>query len=330
MSAFWKSQPVLITGISGFLGSHLAERLIEKGAKIVGTIRDSKATTYIELTGLDRKITVCQADVVDPARTREILTSYDIKYIFHCAAHSIIRKCATDPLSCFDVNVMGTVAVLEAARGIGKVDGIMCMESDKSYGPFDPKDLPYKEEQAIKPKNVYEVSKACAGLVAAAYQHNYGLPVFTIRSANLYGPGDMHLSRLIPGSIMRILRGEAPVLYGDVADYIREFIYVDDAAEGMIALMEGIEASSGEVLNLGSGEKHRIKDVIATLCAMLGSDLEPQVIEKEDIVKEIREQYLDLTKLRRFLPKFKTRSFEDGLAATVAWYKEYYEKGALA
>ena len=329
MTPFWQHQPVLITGVSGFLGGHISKLLIENGADVVGTIHDIKQTSYIQLSGLDKQMTICHADIVDFHRMREIISDYEIKYIFHCAADSIVRKCARDPVSCFNVNIMGTVSVLEAARAVGTVESIICMESDKAYGACDPKELPYKEDQPINPRNVYEVSKACAGLIAQAYEHNYELPVFRVRSANLYGPGDMNLSRIVPQSIVRILRGQSPVLYRGVGDYIREFIYVEDAAAAIVRLMGKIDTTKSHVINLGSGEKQRVEDMVGLLCEALGSQLKPQIVSKDPIFKEIPEQYLDLTKLRGFLPDFDPRPLSQGLPKTVAWYREFHKKGML-
>jgi CDP-glucose 4,6-dehydratase len=330
MDFTWENKSVLITGISGFLGAHLAEILTNKGAHVVGIVHDLKKNNYLGIKGLDKRIDVCQANILNHNRMREIITNYDIKYIFHCAAESIVQKCTVDPLGVFNTNIMGTVSLLEAARVVGGVEGIMCMESDKTYGSFDSKDLPYKEDQAIKPTNVYEVSKACTGLVAHAYSNNYSLPIFTIRGANLYGPGDMSISRLIPGSIMRVLRGEPPIVYSGVADYIREFIYVEDAANAIIQLMEKIDKTKLHAINLGSGYKYNIKSIVELICSMLNTDYKPKIIEKDPVFKEIEEQYLDLTKLKSFLPDFEPRELHEGLKKTISWYKELYDKKLLS
>ncbi len=330
MISFWHNKPVLITGVSGFLGGHLAEKLIGYGANVIGTIHDKKKISYIQITGLEKQMTICQADILSLDRMREIISDYKISYIFHCAAKSIIHSAAKNPVGCFSVNVMGTVYLLEAARAVNSVQGIMCMESDKSYGSFDSTDLPYKEEHAINPKNVYEVSKACAGLISRAFGHNYGLPTYTIRSANLYGPGDMNLSRLFPQSILRVLRGNAPILYEGVADYVREFVYVEDAADAIVALMERIDETKSNIFNLGSGEKFRIEDVIKLLCQSLYTNLEPEIISKDIIFKEIQEQYLDLGKLKSFLPAFNPRPMQQGLPKTIEWYREYFNQGILS
>lgn len=324
----FKNESVLVTGASGFLGAHIIAKLLEKGASVVGLIHDLKKFSYLSLEQLDRQIDIAEGDITDLEDMLRVLGDYEVKYVFHCAADAIVRKCVTDPIGAFRTNILGTARLLEACRQVGTVEGVMCMESDKAYGSFDAADLPYREDQGLKPSNVYEVSKACAGLIAKAYDHNYDLPTYTIRGANLYGPGDMNLSRIMPGSILRILDGEPPVLYGGVENYIREFIYVKDGASAIVQLMEKIEDTRGHAINLGSGSTHRVGDVIVGICKLMGGKLEPQIVEREVRFKEIEKQWLDLTKLRSFLPDFSPVGLEEGLAATVKWYSEFHRRNS--
>ena len=322
MSFNWQKKNVLITGVSGFFAPHIAEKLVEYGANVIGTVHDQKKT-YTRLSGLEDKITICHADINDLNRMKEIITNYEINFIFHCAANSIVKLCAKNPIGSFHTNIIGTANLLEAARLSDSIEGIMCMESDKSYGSFDADDLPYKEEQGIKPSNVYEVSKACSGLIATAYSNNYSLPVFTIRAANLYGPGDPNTSRLIPGSIMRLLFGERPILFKGVADYVREFLYVKDAVDVVIKLMEQIDVTKSHVINLGSGEVHKVYDVITELCTRISPEVKPVIKEKENLFKEIEQQYLDYEKLKGFIPDYNPVDLNTGLENTIEWYSQH-------
>lgn len=317
-------KPVLVTGATGFLGGHVVERLLARGAEVVGLVHDMHKDSYVKFQGLPINHWA-QGDITDLASMNRVMADYEIAYLFHLAADPIVRKCSLDPLGCFETNIMGTAVVLESARQVGTVKGALCMESDKSYGSFDAKDLPYREDQALKPSNIYEVSKACAGLIAKAYDSNYGVPTFTIRGANLYGPGDMNLSRLIPGSVLRLLNGEQPVLYGGVADYVREFIYVGDAAEICVQLMEKIDVTRGHPINLGSGETFRVGDLMEQICETVGSDLRAKIVEKADSFKEIEKQWLDLSKLRSFVPDYECVSMPEGLSKTIEWYTKFNE-----
>ncbi len=322
-----RGRPVFVTGATGFLGGHVVERLLARGAEVVGLYRDIHQDSYLGLENLTVPHLV-QGDVTNLSSMSRIMSDYEVEYVFHLAASPIVRKCSLDPLGCFQANIMGTATVLEAARQVGTVKGALCMESDKSYGSFDAADLPYREDQALKPSNIYEVSKACAGYVANGYNHNYDLPTFTIRGANLYGPGDMNLSRLIPGSVLRVLKGEQPVLFGGVGEYIREFIYVGDTAEVCVQLMERIDDTRGNAINVGSGETHKVGDLMDRICAAMGTGLEPRIVEKTSTFQEIEEQWLDLTKMRSFVPDYEFVTMEEGLRRTIAWYREFDDVGA--
>lgn len=320
-----KNKKVLVTGMSGFFAPHIAKLLYNLGADIIGTIHDHKKKSYLETTKLNEKMTIVYVDINDLQRIEEIINNYDIEYIFHCAANAIISKCAINPIGCFKTNIIGTANILEASRKIGGIKGIVCMESDKSYGSFDEKDLPYREDQPIKPKNIYEVSKACSGLIAQSYINNYDLPIYTIRAANLYGPGDPNMSRIIPRSIIRLFNDEAPILYDGVANYIREFLYVEDAAKMIVGLMENIEVTKGETYNLGSGDIHKIKDVIKIICEKINPDIKPMIVKKDIFFKEIEKQYLDCNKIKNILPNIKMTKLNGGLNKTILWYDEHKE-----
>ena len=203
------------------------------------------------------------------------------------------------------------------------------MESDKSYGSFDKNDLPYLEDHPIKPVNVYEVSKACSGLIANAYSYNYGLSVFTVRAANLYGPGDTNLSRIIPGSILRILNGNSPFLYSGVASYIREFLYVEDASEAIVKLMENIDLSKSNVFNIGSSSIHRIDEMMDIIVSKFPNKIKVNIVDKDPLFKEIEEQYVDFSKLMRIVPDFAPRSIKEGLDPTINWYKNHFKNMSI-
>ena len=319
----WEKHSVLVTGYSGLLGAHVGKYLLKKGAKVVGMHLDNKAQTYGKIEKIDDLITLCQCNINDYDRLSEIITNHEIEFIFHCAAHSIVRQCVKNPIGAFNTNIIGTANLLEVARNIGGIKGIMCMESDKSYGSFESNLLPYKETDSINPKNVYEVSKACAGLVAQSYFHNYGLPVFNVRAANLYGPGDMNLSRLIPGTILRLLKDESPILYSGVSDYVREFLYVEDASSSIIKIMEKIKITRGEIYNLGSGSVYKIFELINLITKKINKNIKVNIIQKDVLFKEIEEQYLDYNKLKLIIDDYNPISMDNGLDLTIEWYKKH-------
>ncbi len=318
-------QSALITGVTGFLGGHLARTLLENGHEVVGLVHDEKSSFYVQLEKLCASMHLCRGDIRDLARLREILAAYRITHIYHCAALSTLQKCDPDPYGCFQTNVMGAVTLLEAARLYGGAKGILCMESDKSYGAYDAADLPYREDQILKPKGIYDTSKACVGLAARAYFANFRLPVYTVRTCNIYGPGDMNATRLIVGSVLRALRNESPVIFQGVANYIREFIHVEDAARIIVGLMDEIESTQGKAYNVGSGHVYKVWEVVAEICRIVG-DVKPQIAEKNTALYEIEEQCLDLSRMNSVLHPSVTRSRDiiAGLPPTIEWYRAHF------
>ena len=138
-------------------------------------------------------------------------------------------------------------------------------------------------------------------MVIESYGQNFDLPLIIVRGANLFGPRDLNLSRLIPGSIVRILNNESPILYEDVKDYVREFLYVDDAADILYDLIHVADKYKGEAVNMGSGIYLPIKDLVYKLIKLMGSNVDIKFPVKENPFFEIDKQYLDLTKLHSMI-----------------------------
>lgn len=317
---------VLVTGVSGLLGSSIVALYKKLGNhNIIGVSRDKLSQRDIKHLGLEG-ITWCQGSITDYNFIHRVITDYEIEFVYHLAAQSIVRICETNPINAFDTNVLGTVNILEACRNANSIKGIIVSSSDKYYGQL--KDLPYKEEMKPSPKGIYEVSKTCTDLIAQSYGRNFNLPLIIVRSCNLFGPRDLNLSRLIPGSIIRILNNESPVIYKDVKDYIREFIYVDDAARMLYELINVASKYRGEAVNLGSGFYLQIKHLVYRLIKLLGSDLEIKFPVKDNPFFEIDKQYLDLTKLHSMIGEQKLKTNENldqCLLDTIQWYKKYLD-----
>jgi len=294
---------VLVTGAAGFIGNHLC-RYLQKEHYVVGVYHDrfpSTATFH-----------AVQADVTNTDRLLSLLVNLEIDFVYHCAARSIVRHCCQDPLDCFSVNIMGTAALLEACRRSEQIKGVMCMESDKSYGPGP---LPYKEDQALNPTGIYEASKACAGHIARCYYKNFGVPVFTVRSANVYGPSDPNKSRLIPNTIKRLRAGHQPEITTGADRFSREFIYIKDFIAVVVGLMEAIPW--GKTINVGSGEMATVTEIIQLICSTMKRECSPVSLPGPKTLQEIEHQQLDTTLMHSLLPSL--RSFftlPEGIKAT--------------
>src|SRR3989338_5767780 len=199
----WKGTNVLVTGADGFIGSHVAKALADKGAEVTTIVRDVKKTSNLDVLGLRNEINVIHGDLVNLHDCERTINEYDIQFCFHTAAQAIVGPANRSPLSTFESNIKGTWNILEACRLSKTVKGLIVASSDKAYG--QQKKLPYTEESPLNGYYPYDASKACAELLARSYFMTYNLPLAVTRNANTYGPADMNFSRIVPEVITTIL-----------------------------------------------------------------------------------------------------------------------------
>ena len=300
---------ILITGVNGFLGAALA-RDLDKDNRVVGLGFDKHKKAEPSVSDM------IYGDVRDRALMARILSEYEISDVYHMAAQSIVRVCETNPASAYDINVMGTVSLLDACRTTPGIKSITVSTSDKVYGHACP---PYHEDTPFEPRFIYETSKACQDLVARSFAESYGLPVKVVRCSNIYGPGDLNLSRLIPRSIMRLLNGESPILYDGVHNYTRDFVYIDDAVSAFRTISK--YGRSGEAYCVGTEKQYKILDVIDMIRGILGSDIQTEIVKKFVEFQEIEKQWMSCEKMTglNWSPKI---DLYEGLTRTIEYYKQ--------
>ena len=213
---------------------------------------------------------------------------------------------------------------LHAARGVprrsGRCERVVVASSDKAYGDHD--ELPYREDFALQPRYPYDVSKACTDLIARSYAHTYDLPVAVTRLANIYGPGDLNWSRIVPDTARALARGERPVIRSDGTPE-RDYLYVEDAVDAYLAIAASLDRPElrGRAWNAGWGRPVPVIEVVRTLIAVSGRDVEPDVRGQGTPHGEIDRQYLDSTAIREQLGWEPRWDLERGLAATWEWYE---------
>ncbi len=304
---------ILVTGATGFLGSALTKSLKLDPSNTVITIERDK--TPERPSAGDHTV---RGDLTNFDLVRRTIGDYEIQQVYHMAAQSIVRICASDPLSAYQTNVMGTVNLLEACRTVGQstVESILVSTSDKAFGHAP---APYNENTPLQPKFTYEATKACQDIVAQNYFHNYGVPTKVARCSNIYGPGDPNMSRLIPNTIRRVLSGEAPQIYKDVAGYIREFIYIDDVINAFKMITE--KADPGEVFCVGGTIHLSVKELVERILDLCDSTLEIEYPERNVNFKEIETQYIDASKLLD-LGWYMRWNLSSGLRKTIEYYKD--------
>ncbi len=327
MSDFWQHRPVLITGGSGFLGAWLAEALVEAGAEVVGILRDEVPFSRLDLSGTRARMRIVHGDVTDYALVERALAEYEIETLFHLAAQTIVPIANRAPLSTFESNIRGTWTVLEAARRVPTVRRIVVASSDKAYG--EQMRLPYTEEMPLRGRYPYDVSKSAADLLAQSYAHTYGLRVAITRCANLYGGGDLHWNRIVPGTIRSALEGRPPVIRSDGSPR-RDYLYVRDAVRAYLMLAEALDRDEivGEAFNCGTDEPLTVLEMTHLILSLFPDAPAPLILDEAE--NEIADQYLDSSKIRRLLgwsPQWERRA---ALQETIAWYRDFLRRYPMA
>jgi CDP-glucose 4,6-dehydratase len=306
---------VLVTGANGFVGSALCQRLSDMGVRVVGLVKDRN---YKSRRDVLEKISVVHGDLRDFDTVRYAMSHYEIDTVFHLGAVTILKVSVKDPLTCYQINVMGTANLLEAARQTG-VKKVVVASSDKAYGTYE--NLPYKETYAVQSSpDPYSTSKACTDLIAQSYgKDEYGLDVSILRAGNIYGPGDLNMSRLMPRSILRCFDDNPPQIYNGVHLFKREFMYIDDVIDAYLTVCE--KGERGGAYNVGGAGYQTIGDTANKIVELTGCTKEPEIVGKDFL--EIEEQYLDPTKLEALGWKCKYK-IDEGLKKAVEWYRKYY------
>jgi len=311
-----------VTGCTGVLGSWLTMALVDRGADVVGLIYDENPRSELVRSGYIGRITVLRGSVADFELMERMLSDLQIEVVFHLAAQALVPVANRNPLSTFETNIRGTWNVLEAGRRSKKVERLVLASSDKAYG--DQEVLPYKEGAPLMGRHPYDVSKSCADLIGQAYHHTFGLAVGITRCGNIYGGGDLHWERIVPGTIRSAIRGERPIVRSDGTPR-RDYIYVKDAVSGYLLLAEKLDDRSvrGEAFNFGDDSPLTVLEIVREVLTSSGrSDLEPLILNEAK--HEIHSQYLDSGKARQFLGWKPAYSLDEGLRETVAWYRRFF------
>lgn len=315
----------LVTGARGFVGGWLAKALLERGETVVSLDRKraGRRPSAIGMLGIEQELVQVEGDLVDADVIARLLAQHDVDTVFHLAAEVIVATVQASPARGFESNIRGTWTLLEACRAHG-AERVVVASSDKAYGSHE--ELPYREHYALQPTAPYEVSKAATDLIARSYWPSYALPVAVTRFANIYGGGDLNFSRLVPEAVSAVLQGRAPVLRSDGSPE-RDFLYVEDAAAAYVAIADRLDDDKvrGEAFNAGGGHAHRIGDVVALICRLAGSSIEPEIRGSGNPAGEIDRQFVDATKIRRLCGWEPQVDLEQGLERTIVWSREHPE-----
>lgn len=298
---------------------------MDSGRDVICLIRDTIPKSQLYLSGYHDKVrAVVRGSLEDYFCLERTLNEYEVDTIFHLGAQTIVGPANRSPLSTFESNIKGTWNVLEAARNSKLIERVIVASSDKAYG--EQQELPYTEDMPLIGRHPYDVSKSCADLIAQSYYHTYGLPVAIARCGNFYGGGDLNFNRIVPGTIRSALMNERPIIRSD-GKYVRDYIYVEDAADAFLVLAEYLDNPKvkGEAFNFSSERPVTVLELVAKILELMGREhLEPVILN--EAVNEIERQYLSAEKARKVLKWRPKYTLEKGLNKTISWYSEFFKK----
>jgi CDP-glucose 4,6-dehydratase len=322
----WRGRRVFITGCTGLVGAWLTDWLVSAGAHVVGLIRHDKPASNFYDLGLDRRVTIVRGGLEDYFLLERTLNEQEIEVVFHLAAQTIVGIANQDPLSTFAANIQGTWNLLEAARRARSVKAFVQASSDKAYGAHAV--LPCTEEAPLVGRHPYDVSKSCADLIAQSYWATYKLPVAITRCGNFYGGGDLNFNRIVPGTIKSLIDGQPPVIRSD-GSLVRDYFYVKDGVGAYVATAGKLLAgqAAGEAYNFSNESQVTVRQLVDAVRSAFGDTrLEPVVLNNAP--NETAHQSLSAAKARRDLGWKPAYTLEQGMAETVQWYRQYFERTA--
>jgi nucleoside-diphosphate-sugar epimerase len=302
------AERVLVTGGAGFIGSHLVDKLVEEGFYVI--VLDNFSSGSRENLSLNfGKPNFClvDGDVCEKVDVRKALRDIDV--VFHFAAVVNVDFSLKNPALVNEVNVHGTLNVLEESLNAG-VERFVYASSCAVYG--EPVYLPIDEEHPTRPISPYGVSKLAAEHYCRVYNEVYGLETVCLRFFNVYGPRQMGgpYGGVIMKFIDRLRCGESPIVYGD-GRQTRDFVFVKDIIDACLRAME-CKNCVGEVINVGSGVETSINELVKVLIELFGiHDVKP--IYAEARVRDINRSYADLKRARKLLHYRPKTSLSEGL-----------------
>jgi nucleoside-diphosphate-sugar epimerase len=303
----------LVTGGAGFIGSNLAEALVNRGEDVV--VLDNLSTGYERnIAGIKKDIRFMNADIRDAAAVREAVEGVD--YVFHEAALASVPRSIEDPALVTDVNVRGTLVLLEEARRAG-VKRFVYAASSSAYG--DAETLPKTERMQPKPLSPYAASKLTGEYYCAVYAHVYQLSTLSLRYFNIFGPRQDPKSQyaaVIPIFVSSLLAGRQPTIFGD-GEQSRDFTYIDNVIDANIRAAS-CENARGQTVNIACGTRYTLNEVFTRMREMIGRSIEPRYASRR--AGDVKDSQADISAARELIGYSVTVPFEEGLRRTIEWY----------
>jgi nucleoside-diphosphate-sugar epimerase len=307
---------VLVTGGAGFIGSHLARRLAEDGAVV--TVLDNLSSGSIQnLEGVECRLV--EADILDERVVREAAQGVDL--VFHLAAMVSVPLSIEDPVTCYDINLMGSLNVLRAANRAG-ARRVVLSSSCAVYGDQAGS---IRENRSTSPMSPYAAAKWAMEVAGQIFNSAYSLPTVSLRYFNVYGPRqspDSDYAAAIPTFMQAMLSGDPPTVFGD-GHQTRDFVYVDDVVRANLLAGEAPSAPGG-IFNVGGGRAVSVLELVDQLKTLIPGAPATRFGPRRK--GDIRYSQADLTLAMTGLGYRPTVDLPSGLQATLAWYRDTLER----
>jgi len=332
---YWKNKKILITGINGFVGSNLAKKLISLDAKVFGLVRTLHFNSLLYYENINKKCFIINGDILDKDLIKRVLIENQITHIFHLAAQAEVGIAKLNPFDTFQTNTNGTLSILSAIyESKQKIKSIVISSTDKVYGQYPLKSLPYKEDYKLKCIYPYDVSKACADLIAQSFSTSlFKLPISITRFSNIYGPGQLNFSALIP-DLIRSSLGYSEFTPRSNGNYSRDFVFIDDVINVYLLISKNLHLNksnvNSQIFNLGNNKLIKVSEIIKLIYKINNKNYKLNKILKIMANKrskgEIVDQLMDYEKIYEFF-KYKPKTkFLNGINKTIKWYKKYLKE----
>ena len=321
-----KNKLFLVTGCYGFVAQHLIHNLLLNNNRVIGIynkkyqLKIFNNKNYIN----KKKLIVKKADIRDKKLLINLFKKYKFDYCYHLAAISQVLTSNQSPEETYEINVFGTINLLESAKLYRPKIKFIFSSSDKAYGSS--KKLPYKEDFPLNGLNPYDASKACADIISRSYAKAFNLQVCVTRFVNIYGPGDVNWDRIIPGTIKSLINNKKPILRSN-GRFLRDYLFIDDVVNGYIMLGKAMQNKKvkGIAINFGSGKPITVLNLVKKMLKINNNNSKFYII-KNKVKNEIKDQYSGYQLAKETMNWKPKISLEEGLIKTFSWYKKKIKK----
>ncbi len=315
-----KEPVAVVTGGAGFIGSTLVDRLIQEGYSVVaiddlssgrkGNLRSAEETD-------ESRFTFQEQDICSP-ETTTLIADFKPEVVFHLAAQADVRHSVADPVFDAEVNILGTLRVLEGARLSNARKVVVASSGGTLYGEPDPSFLPLKESLSPNPLSPYGASKAAMIYYLSVYHYLYGLDSTALAMANVYGPRqDPHGEAGVVAIFAGLLISEEICKIFNTGEQTRDFVYVDDAVE---AFFSASQLPGLELMNIGTGVETSVNELYQTMASLVQTTASPKYEPSRS--GELERSSLDPTHAKNKLNWVPRTSLLDGLSSTIDWFRE--------